>query len=115
MTITRNGKKIKLTAEELEQAYREKELQYRKEDAKRQLLVLVGLEDDDDLKDPAAVKNAIESFEQYGTGKTPFDFIEDDEFITDVAKDFIDEYDCNVAENALWESVLENALYDLGE
>ena len=110
MHIIRDGKKITLTAAEVELAYREQELMYRKEDAKRQLLSLVGL-DEDNIDDENAIAEAIESFEQYGTGKTPFDFVEDDDFITDVAKDFIKDYDCNVAENALWETILENALY----
>lgn len=34
MTIVRDGKEIELTHEELEQAYRERELEYRIEDAK---------------------------------------------------------------------------------
>jgi hypothetical protein len=70
-----------LSPEMLEAAYRKRELEYRTEDARRQIEEQV---DDDDPVTKAVIVEAADV----------------------LAQRFIDNYDCNISENQLWSNVI---------
>lgn len=70
-----------LSPEMLEAAYRKRELEYRTEDARRQIEEQV---DDDDPVTKAVIMEAADV----------------------LAQRFIDNYDCNISENQLWSDVI---------
>jgi hypothetical protein len=70
-----------LSPEMLEAAYRKRELEYRTEDARRQIEEQV---DDDDPVTKAVIMEAADV----------------------LAERFIDNYDCNISENQLWSNVI---------
>ena len=126
MTITRNGAQFVLTDEELEQAFREWERLYRKENAARHLFEYCGIIRDDDpywdtASDSASAihkerseRNRVEFQEKYGI---PFDDLLDEKskyYILDIlVNKFEDCQDCDVSENDNWYGVINDTLSDL--
>ena len=111
-TIERNiegkGYVIELTDEELEKAFRFRDKQYMKDDAKRQLLDYFGLDindyDEDELK---SVQKVID--EKGGT----FDLKElsnDDNTLEYLVEMFSEDQDCNATENDTWQNIIEDYL-----
>lgn len=95
MTITRNGACIALTPAELLSAYREQELAFREEDARRQ------------------AANCVSYYCALGDdGQSLADAIFRDEDYDNMARRFIDEYDCEISENGKWGDIVEDALDD---
>lgn len=92
MEILRDRRAIQLTDAELEAAYREKELQYRMQDAKQHLL--------------EAVYQTVE--EKYGRGfEVSLDPEWEEDILQTLVDDFEQEFDCNVSENQIWANVME--------
>ena len=99
MRIERNGQLVKLTAKEIEQAYRIKEREYRLEDAKRHIL--------DDFDDEFLVK-------EYGCFCQDLINEDSDLYLLDIFVDtFFDIFDCNQSENTLWTLAILEALSTL--
>lgn len=98
MKIERNGMSIELTAEEVEQAYRERLRNYRKDDAADHLEEMFGEEPEDFVS-------------QYGVELD--DLLEDDGFLETVVERFEDSQDCNLDENTVWENVIRLVLSEL--
>lgn len=84
---------IPLTDAEMERAYRVKEHMYRREDAERHL-------------DDFAQSHGISVMTMFDTTGLM------DGFCDVVTEKFLDKQDCNVAENAVWESIIESCLSD---
>ena len=96
------------TPEEIFNIYHVRDKEYRKEDARRHLLTeFLGADDIDEVDDEAK-----EDFkETYGVD---FDEIwNNEEMFDDMAEEFADKQDCNVAENDTWFLIIHNYLEDL--
>ena len=90
VTIQGTNGEFTLTAQQLEDAYRYKEMFYTMMDAKRQ------------------VDEYLESYNystEY-TDKTPVKATEED--YENIAVEFLDRYDCNVDNNTMWLVVIES-------
>lgn len=85
MQIIRNSQHILLTPAEMEQAYREREMYYR-------------------TKDAAGHAQEICIHKGYHTN-----ILEDSDY-KKIAEQFLANYDCNISENELFESVVEEYL-----
>lgn len=92
---------IELTESEIEKAFRYQDERYMMEDAKNHLLAYVDYdEEDEELK--------AEFKERFGVD---FDaLINDDNVLSQLAQDFSEEQDCNIAENTTWDYVVEEYL-----
>lgn len=98
MKIKRAGNQvIELTPEELEMAYREQLHNYRREDAQRQLL-----DNFDDEEDPTAFSA------QYG--RSIEELAENNEFLDQCVEEYEHDFDCNNAENDMWEAAIRETL-----
>lgn len=98
MNIERNGTTIELTADEVEEAYREQLKNYRKQDAARHLNDMFGDEP--------------EKFAQEHGVKLD-DLMVDDGFLDVAVERFEDDFDCNICENTMWENVITNILAEM--
>lgn len=108
ITFQHNGKEYRLTADEIEAAYRYQERRYRLEDAKRQLnLFAFGLSDLDGVseEDEAHYKADFQTAwgVSYEEASTP-------EMCEAYADKFEDSFDCNRNENDLWEAAIAEVL-----
>lgn len=92
MFIERNGQKIELTSQEVEQAFRERLKIYEMEDAHCQSEWYLEAHDDIDL---------------------PRSLTEDDLAI--MAGRFDDEQDCEIPENAIWENIVKEYINEIIE
>ena len=123
MKITRNGVEIELTREEMLKAYSVIEVEYREEDAERQLYEFVFNNDADDVMKLVNEKkflltkyNAclIDFSKRYGKGF--FSLVSPnsaDYAIPALAKKFCENCDCNIDENSMWEIVIKEYLEGL--
>lgn len=98
MNIERNGTTIELTADEVEEVYREQLKNYRKQDAARHLNDMFGDEPE---------KFAQEYGVELG------DLMADDGFLDVAVERFEDDFDCNISENMMWENVITNVLAEM--
>lgn len=104
-----DGVKYAMTEKEIEAAYRYREHQYRLEDAKRQLNIVIFGYDDADPEDPEFSDDLKRFEQQYSTS-----------YEEAVAPDALEEYlrryesrfDCNQSENDQWEAAIVAALED---
>ncbi len=90
MKIEREGREYVLSKEEMEKAFREREDEYLREDAKRHLKVFV-----DNLFSKA-----------YGFELFPVLEGADEGFLDALSEGFKEAQDCNVPENDIWEEVV---------
>lgn len=105
---------VRLTADELERAYRERERKYRVMDAERQLYSFLGYEEDAEEGDEEYAENLIilQQFED-AHGFSLSEAVNDssEHYLLDfLAERFLCSIDCNVPENELWRSVIQEAL-----
>lgn len=123
MKITRNGVEIKLTREEMLEAYSIIEAEYREEDAERQFYEFVFGNDSDEVMKlvnerkflPVKHNTCLVDFsKRYGKGF--FSLISPksaDYAIPALAKKFCENYDCNIDENSMWEIVIKKYLEEM--
>lgn len=98
MNIERNGTTIELTADEVEEAYREQLKNYRKQDAARHL--------NDMFSD-----GPEEFAQEYGVKLD--DLMVNDGFLDVAVERFEDDFDCNISENMMWENAITNVLAEM--
>ena len=99
---------IELTNEEFERAFRLRDKEYRKEDAKRHLLDHFDI--DVDICDEEEMAKAQEKINENGGNFNLEDIANDDSILSDLADDFAECQDCNIAENVTWQDVVKNFL-----
>lgn len=111
-TIERNiegkGYVIELTDEELEKAFRFRDKQYMKGDAKRQLLDYFGLDIDD--YDESELKDVQSVINEKGGSFILENLINDDDVLEYLVGVFSEKPDCNAAENDTWQNIVEDYL-----
>lgn len=94
---------VELTAEQVEQAYRERELEYRCEDARRHLFdYLYGTDGDSD--------NPLDEQTQKLIDGGALDPDSPNYLIDDIVNDYFDNFDCNVPENDQFENSIQRVL-----
>lgn len=113
MYIERNGEKIELTARELESAFREREHQYMLEDAKRHFCEFaIGYYDYGEEYDEDEYATADADFKNT-YGFSIVDAIDERSayyVLETLVERYADAFDCNIAENDIWQSVCECVL-----
>lgn len=106
--IEGKGYVIELTDEELEKAFRFRDKQYMKDDAKRQLLDYFGLDIDDyDEDELGDVQKVID--EKGGTFNLE-ELADNDSVLEYLVEMFSEDQDCNAAENDTWQNIIEDYL-----
>ena len=99
---------IELTNEELEKAFRFRDKEYMKEDARRQFFDYFGLDVDDYYEEE--LENVQEKIDKNG-GKFKFRVLaNDDETLEYFVSEFSENQDCNAAENDIWQNVIRDFL-----
>lgn len=93
-----------MTEAEIEAAYRYQESQYRKMDALRQLNCFIFGHDDPNFEIEAACLSDFE--ERYGVSYSAAQ-----ELIDIFIEKFYDIFDCNVPENDIWQTAIEEVLH----
>lgn len=99
---------IELTNEELEKAFRFRDKEYMKEDARRQFFDYFGLDVDDYYEEE--LENVQEKIDKNG-GKFKFRVLaNDNETLEYLVSEFSENQDCNAAENDVWQNVIRDFL-----
>lgn len=98
MNIERNGTTIELTADEVEEAYREQLKNCRKQDAARHLNDMFGDEPEEFAQEYGVKLDAL---------------MVDDGFLDVAVERFEDDFDCNISENMMWENAITNVLAEM--
>mgnify|MGYP006916194814 CR=1 FL=1 len=97
---------LQLTNEELEEAYREREREYRLQDAETHLLWLVDGEPDTDAEDDFTSVYGFPYTEAIDKGSEHY-------LLDAIVDEFERSFDCNIAENDTWQHAVETVLNDL--
>lgn len=99
---------IELTNEELEKAFRHRDKEYMKEDARRQFFDFFGLDVDDYYEEEIeAVQEDIDE----RNGGFSFRFLaNDNETLEYLVSEFSENQDCNTAENDIWQNIIRDFL-----
>ena len=97
---------ITLTAEEVDRAYREGEMYYAKTDAEQHVMNVI-----EDIDDSVSVNT--ETWKQWLYPDIEIEAGRYDNFYSVMAHKFLDNHDCNVADNALWDNIVPNHLDDM--
>lgn len=106
-----NGVKYAMTEAEIEAAYRYQESRYRKDDAKRQLSYFVfgydklGFDGNPDDASVGELEDMADFEERYGISYSAAK-----ELVDSFEAEFYASFDCNVPENDLWHTAIEEVL-----
>lgn len=106
-----NGVKYAMTEAEIEAAYRYQESRYRKDDAKRQLDYFVfgydklGFDGNPDNASVGELEDMADFEERYGISYSAAK-----ELVDSFEAEFYAIFDCNVPENDLWHTAIEEVL-----
>lgn len=108
-----NGVKYAMTEQEIEAAYRYQERQYRLQDAKSHLNILVfGVDDGSDFDDPEDEENQRYFSENYGIS---YEEATSEDMLKEYLRRFEDRFDCDHDENSQWEAAIRAVLMDRKE
>lgn len=108
-----NGVKYAMTEQEIEAAYRYQERQYRLQDAKSHLNILVfGVDDGSDFDEPEDDEAKRYFSEDYGIS---YEGAISEDMLKEYLRRFEDRFDCDYDENSQWEAAIKAVLMDRKE
>ena len=99
---------IELTNEEFERAFRLRDKEYRKEDAKRHLLDHFDIDANNYSEEEMAA--AQKTINENKGGFNLEEIANNDDVLGDLADDFAECQDCNIAENTTWQDIIKEFL-----
>lgn len=112
MKIIRNGESFDLTPEELEEAYREQEHNYRLQDAARHLCDFVWYDCEQSCW--VAPHSEASFINEYGFPFLPLLDKNSNEYVLEyIVERFSDEFDCNFDENSIFEDIITAMLSEM--